>query len=108
MNNTAASEQETLRMSTRWASTGNIIGMSDDQILALSASVISLGIRTEAGGSGVQRSFLKINDAVLEGGDTVSDFAKTAGMSSKDFKKAWQDDAAHALIPFLKGLNETH
>lgn len=49
MNNTAASEQETLRMSTRWASTGKIIGMTDDQILALSASVISLGIRTEAG-----------------------------------------------------------
>ena len=48
-NNTAASEQETLRMSTRWASTGDIIGMTDDQILALSASVISLGIRTEAG-----------------------------------------------------------
>ena len=36
-------------MSTRWASTGKIIGMTDDQILALSASVISLGIRTEAG-----------------------------------------------------------
>lgn len=50
-NNSAASEQETLRMSTRWASTGKIIGMSDDQILALSASVISLGIRTEAGKS---------------------------------------------------------
>ena len=48
-NSTAASEQEVLRMSTRWASTGDIIGMSDDQILALSASVISLGIRTEAG-----------------------------------------------------------
>lgn len=48
-NNTASSEQETLRMSTRWASTGKIIGMTDDQILALSASVISLGIRTEAG-----------------------------------------------------------
>ena len=48
-NNTAASERETLRMSTRWASTGDIIGMTDDQILALSASVISLGIRTEAG-----------------------------------------------------------
>ena len=48
-NNTASSEQEALRMSTRWASTGKIIGMSDDQILALSASVISLGIRTEAG-----------------------------------------------------------
>ena len=48
-NSTASSERETLRMSTRWASTGDIIGMTDDQILALSASVISLGIRTEAG-----------------------------------------------------------
>ena len=87
---------------------GNIIGMSDDQILALSASVISLGIRTEAGGSAVQRSFLKINDAVLSGGDELASFAKVAGMTSKDFKKAWQDDAAHALIPFLEGLNKTH
>lgn len=59
-------------------------------------------------GSAVQRAFLKINDAVLEGGDTLGTFAKQAGMSSSDFKKAWQDDAAHALIPFLKGLNDTH
>ena len=59
-------------------------------------------------GSAVQRAFLKINDAVLSGGDDLAAFAKVANMSAQEFKTAWQDDAAHALIPFLEGLNKTH
>lgn len=50
-NNYATTENDILRMSTRMAATGNLVGFSVPDILALSTVMSSLGIEAEAGGS---------------------------------------------------------
>lgn len=50
-NNFATTENDILRMSTRMAATGNLVGFSVPDILALSTVMSSLGIEAEAGGS---------------------------------------------------------
>src|SRR5690625_2554998 len=44
--------------------------------------------------------------AVLDAGDELSMFAKVAGMSSDEFSKAFKDDAATAVLAFIKGLDD--
>src|SRR5699024_6544607 len=67
----------------------------------------SLGIRAESGGSAMSRVILNMNDAVMDGGEQLGKYAKVAGMSGKEFQKAFKDDAAGALAVFIKGLSKT-
>lgn len=49
---------------------------------------------------------INMAQSVEMGGDDLKNFAKVAGMSSKDFQKAFKDDAADALVTFIEGLNK--
>ena len=106
-NNTATTEADIVSMATRLASTGELAGLSQSQILALAASMSSVGIEAEAGGSAMSKLLKQIQVAVETGGSDLKDFAKVAGMSSKEFQKAFKEDAVKALIAFIKGLNDT-
>lgn len=105
-NNTATTEKDILMMSQRWATTGKLIGLSDDQIMAFSASLLSMGVNVEAGGSSLQRFGQKVNSAVLDAGTDLELLAKTSNMTASDFSKAWNDKPAYAIQEFLKGLEE--
>lgn len=41
---------------------------------------------------------------LITAGTNLEDFASVSGMTAKEFKKAWKDDAAGALTAFIKGL----
>ena len=105
-NNTSATESEIMEMSQRWATTGSMIGLADDQIVAISATLLSMGVNVEAGGSALQRFGTKLNSAVLDGGKDLETFAQTAGMSADEFARAWEEDPARAMESFLVGLDE--
>lgn len=49
----------------------------------------------------------KIQLAVELGGNDLKQFAKVAGLSVSDFKKAFEKDAVKALSMFISGLNNT-
>ncbi|WP_158257023.1 phage tail tape measure protein [Staphylococcus succinus] len=49
----------------------------------------------------------KMTKAVAEGGDTLDSFAKTAGVSGKEFAQIWENNPSKALSMFVKGLGET-
>lgn len=104
-NNLAATEDEILNMGMRLAGAGNQVGMTEDQILAFAGSLASTGVRVEAGGSAFSRVFLEMNTAVKSGGEELDAFAKIAGVSSSEFSKAFEKDAAGATIKFIKGLD---
>lgn len=104
-NNTAATEKDILMMSQRWATTGAMIGLTDDQIVAFSASLISMGVNVEAGGSALQRFGQKVNSHVLDAGEGLTLLADTAGMTAGEFADAWNNEPATAIEAFLEGLD---
>lgn len=106
-NNFATTEADIVSMATRLAATGELSGLSQSQILSLATAMSSVGIEAEAGGSAMSKLLKKIQLAVELGGDDLKDFAKVAGMTSSEFKKAFEKDAVKALSAFIGGLNDT-
>jgi len=105
-NNFATTEADIVSMSTRLASTGDLAGLSEPEILALATAMSSVGIEAEAGGTAMSK-LLKQLQVAVETGAGLEDFAKIAGMTGKQFQKAFKEDAAKALSAFITGLKDT-
>lgn len=105
-NSFATTEQEITEMATRLASAGTLAGISEPGILALAASMSSVGIEAEAGGTAMTETLNAIETAVANGGETLDEFARLAGMSSEVFAETWQNDALSALTSFIGGLGQ--
>jgi TP901 family phage tail tape measure protein len=103
-NNLATTESEIVDMSLRLASAGKQVGMTEAQTLSLAGALSSVGVEAQAGGSAFSKVMVQMQLAVEKGGDSLQDFAGVAGMTSADFQKAFRDDAASALIAFIRGL----
>lgn len=58
-------------------------------------------------GTAMTQIWNKMTKAVAEGGDTLDSFAKTAGVSGKEFAQIWENNPSKALSMFIKGLGET-
>src|SRR5690606_20758681 len=104
-NNLATTEAEISSMALRLAGAGKQIGLTESDILAFAASLSSVGIEAEAGGSAFSKVMVNMQLAAEQGGEDLKAFAKVAGMSASDFKKAYQQDATGAIISFIKGLS---
>lgn len=103
-NNLATTESEITAMGLRLAGAGKQVGMSEAQILSLAGGLSSVGIEAEAGGSAFSKVMSDMALAVETGNGSLGQFAAVAGMSSEEFKKAFKDDAAGAIMSFIQGL----
>lgn len=103
-NNLATTEADIAAMGLRLAGAGAQIGLSEAQILGLAGALSSVGIEAEAGGSAFSKVMINMQLAAVNGGESLKDFAKVAGMSTTQFKKAFETDAAGAMISFIEGL----
>lgn len=106
-NTTATTEKEIVEMGQRLAGAGSQAGFSADEIMSISAAMSSVGINAEAGGTAMTQIFNKVTKATAEGGDTLDNFAKTAGMSAEEFSTTWENNPTKALAAFVKGLGNT-
>lgn len=105
-NNLAATESEIVEMGLRLAGAGNVVGMSEHQILGFSGALAAVGINAEAGGTAFSKLMVNMANEVATGGDKLEGFAQVAGMSATEFQQAFQDDAASAIVTFIEGLGE--
>src|SRR5690606_12090408 len=80
-NNGASTERQILDMALRLAGTGNIIGLTEDDVMALANAMASMGIEAQLGGGAFSRVMRDIDRAVAKGGDKLSAFADVSGMS---------------------------
>ncbi|QPQ29428.1 phage tail tape measure protein [Lysinibacillus sp. JNUCC 51] len=101
------SASDIMAMGKGFAEQASKAGLTEVQIMGLAATMSSLGIKAETGGAAMTSVLQKIQKAVGDGGDSLSGFAKAANMSSADFKKAFETDAASALDALVKGLAES-
>ena len=104
-NNLATTESEIVDMAMRIAGAGHQVGLTEAQIMAFSGALSSVGIEAEAGGTAFSNLISKMNLATQKGGEQLEQFASVAGMSADEFKKAFEEDAASAIISFIKGLD---
>lgn len=103
-NNFSTTESKIGATALRFASAGKQAGLSEPQILALSAAMSSMGIEAEMGGSSLSQVFAIIGKSVADGGSRLEAFAKASGMSVDQFKQAWETDAMGAFQAILKGV----
>lgn len=107
-NNLATTESEIVDMSMRIAGAGSQVNMTEAQIMSFSGALSSVGIEAEAGGTAFSTLLSKMNLAATKGGDSLKSFADVSGMSSSEFKEAFEKDAAGAVISFIQGLDKVN
>ena len=103
-NKLPATEREIVSMGLRLAGAGVQVGLTEDQILALAASLSSVGIEAESGGTALSKVMAEMAIAVADGGDKLEQFAQVAGMSGAEFAKSFEEDATDAIVSFVEGL----
>lgn len=106
-NNSATTETDIVEMGTRLAATGELVGLSESNIMGLATVMSSLGIEAEAGGSAMSKLLKTIQVSVETGNGNLKNFASVAGMSIDQFKQAFSTDAVGAMGSFITGLNDT-
>lgn len=103
-NNLATTEAEIVNMAMRLAGAGSQIGLTEAQIMSFAGALSSVGIEAEAGGSAFSKVMVDMQLAVETNSERLKQFADVAGMSADEFRKAFQEDAAGAIIAFIQGL----
>lgn len=105
-NNFATTEADIVSMATRLASTGELVGLTESEIMAVATALSSVGIEAEAGGSAISKAMKNIEVAVETDSAILEKYADVAGMTSEEFKTAWQENAVGALSSFIDGLGK--
>lgn len=106
-NNFATTESEIAAMGMNLGSAGKQVGMSQSQIMALATALSSVGLEAQAGGTAFSKVMVNMQLAVEKGGKDLKNFASVAGMSSKEFQKAFKEDATTAIMKFVEGLSQS-
>jgi len=101
-----ATEQEILNMASEIATSGDLAGFANHEIIALAGALSSLGVQPEAARGSLQRIFNVIEQGATNGGASLERLAKISGMTSQDFAKTWGSDAQAAFSAFVKGLDK--
>lgn len=96
---------EIIDTAQRLAGAAREVGLSAPAVLAFSNTVVSLGQEPEAAGTALSRVFQAINKAVHAGGPELARYAAIARVSVATFKKDFVDDAGHAVLEFVTGLD---
>jgi len=103
-NHLATTEAEIVQMGLRIAGVGHQVGMTEAEILSFAGALSSLGVHAEQGGSAISRVMMDIAKAVADGGADLVNWANVAGMSSMEFKRAFETNAAGAITTVVEGL----
>ncbi|WP_430754620.1 phage tail tape measure protein [Micrococcus luteus] len=107
-NNGASTEKEILDMAQRIAGAASTVGASEADVLALSNTLASMGIRAEQGGGVATRVILKMRSAVDEGGESLETFAQVAGTSAEEFAAKFRSSPMEALDLVAQGIGRVN
>ena len=107
-NNGASTEKEILDMAQRIAGAASTVGASESDVLALSNTLASMGIRAEQGGGVATRVILKMRSAVDEGGESLETFARVAGTSAEEFAAKFRSSPMEALDLVAQGIGRVN
>lgn len=105
-NNFATTENDIMTMSMRIAPMAKVIGLTEQEVLALSTALSSVGMKANAGGGAMSKWLGNINTMVATGSEDLQKWANVAGMSAEEFTQAWQTNPMQAFQTFIHGLGK--
>ena len=105
-NTTSTTEDAIMQMSRRLSGVASVMKLTGAETLGWSASMASLGIAAQQGGSALGRVMMKFNGFVSEGGGGLTKLAKLSGMSAKEFQKSWGEDVSGTMQILLQNMNK--
>lgn len=103
-NNTATTELDIVSMGQRLSGAASILKLTDAQTMGLAATMASLGINAEAGGSAMSRVMQRMLQDVRKGGEGLRGYAATAGTTADAFANLFDGDPLAAVTAFIDGL----
>ncbi len=103
-NDGASTEAEILSMAQRISGAGATLGATESDVLALSNTLASMGVRAELGGGVTTRVLLKMRTAVDEGGESLESFAKVSGLAADEFAAKFKSAPMESLDLVSKGI----
>jgi TP901 family phage tail tape measure protein len=103
-----ATESQIVAVATNIASMGNLAQLSAADIIGLSGSLASLGIKPELARGTVTRLFSEIGASVAEGGFELEEFARLSGRTAEEFSEGWgTSQSINLVLDFFDGLGQT-
>jgi len=72
--------------------------------MAFAGALASVGIEAQMGGTALSRVMIEMKLATVKGGQDLKNFAAVARMSAEEFKAAFEQNAADAMVRFIQGL----
>jgi len=105
-NTTASTASEILQMTQNTAGLATQSDLTRNEILAVNATLLELGVRSEAGGTAITRLFSDIQVAGSVGGDELTKLANAAGVTTEEFQSLSRYNPAEAMVTLASGLKE--
>ncbi|API89438.1 phage tail tape measure protein [Marinilactibacillus sp. 15R] len=105
-NNFATTEAEISEMALRLAGAGSQIGLSQADILGLSAALSSVGIEAEMGGSAISKVMVNMAVATETGLEAVRDLEEATGLTRRELELMASNDSM-AFTDVAESLNMT-
>lgn len=90
----------------RLAGTSAVLNIAEADMAGFATAISAIGMEAQAGGSSFSIFASGMSKAVSGGGKDLKKFAKVAGVSVKDFKKMFKEDASGAIQAFIEGLGK--
>lgn len=103
-NNFAATESEIADMATEVARASAVFDVGSAAAAGMGAAMVSLGIRSEVGGTTVGRVFRMMEAAIRGGGEKLEILSRLTGRAGKDFARLFGEDSVKAFQLFIQGL----
>lgn len=101
----AATEAQIIKVATQISSVATTAQLSSTEVIGLSGALASIAVPPELSRSVLTRVFGDIGRAVGEGGASLAQFAKISGMTSEQFKAAWQSgQGGEVFLKFTQGI----
>lgn len=97
---------QVIGLATYWSSFGAAAGYSKEQILAVSAGLVSVGARAQASGSSLTKFSQEFLEAINEGGQKAENFAAIIGTTTEEFETLARNDPYQVLIRFAQAMEE--
>ncbi len=106
-NNFAVQEPQLLDFAQRLAGAGKIAGFTADEIFALSATLASVWISSEAGATAMSKALVEMTTNINKWWKDLKAYWILSGLTAKEFKRSWEEDAGGTFAKVIEWIKSS-
>lgn len=104
-NNSVATEEEVLNLTTQIAASAAQAGMAADETIGLATALASLRIAPEQARGVILRLFADFDVAIAENGERLNDYASVLGTTAAEASNLWKTNPSGFFTRFVGSLS---